>query len=214
MWEKKQKFEKKLSTGEVLFKEGDTGEEMYFIREDKIKLSKGTGSEEKVLAILKEGDFFGEMALIDGSPRSATATALEDTTLIIIDKNSFMERITENPLVAYIVETLTKRLRTTDEQIKLLMIKNDERRVVTYIYNRGKEEGTQTPEGIMLKEDYDPDRLAHITGVSPEKAKEYVKNLENANLVKISSDGKLIITNMNKLEKYINFLALKEEFIG
>ena len=214
MWEKKQKFEKKLNTGDVLFKEGNAGEEMYFIREGKIKLSKGSGNEEKVLAILKEGDFFGEMALIDESPRSATATALEDTTLIIIDKNSFMERITESPLVAYIVQTLTRRLRTADEQIKLLMIKNDERRVATYIYNKAKIEGTSTPEGTMLKENYEADRLAHITGVSTDKAKEYVKNLERADLVKISSDGKLIITDIGKLDKYIKFLELKEEFTG
>jgi len=77
-------MEKKLNPGEVLFNEGDKGRLMYLIREGKIKITKGKGEEEKVLAVLKEGDFFGEMAIIDGSPRSASAIAVTLTSLLVI----------------------------------------------------------------------------------------------------------------------------------
>ena len=88
-------MEKKLESGEVLFDEGEKGDVMYLIREGKIKITKGKGEDEKVLAILKEGDFFGEMAIIDGSPRSAGAIAASTVSLLVIDKETFKSKIKE-----------------------------------------------------------------------------------------------------------------------
>ncbi len=143
-------MEKTLNPGEALFHEGDKGDVMYLIKEGQIKITKGKGPDERVLAVLKEGDFFGEMAIIDGSPRSASATAISKTSLLVIDKETFKAKIRENPLIEYILETLTKRLRNTDEQIKLLTIKSEERRVVAYIVTKAKEIGKSTAEGIEI----------------------------------------------------------------
>ena len=94
-------MEKKLADGEVLFREGERGDVMYLIREGKIKITKGGDDDEKVLAVLKEGDFFGEMAIIDGSPRSASAIAATPASLLVIDKETFKSKIRENhPAVA------------------------------------------------------------------------------------------------------------------
>lgn len=127
---------RKLNAGEALFHEGDVGDAMYLIRQGKIKIIKGRGDEEKVLAVLKEGDFFGEMAVIDGSPRSASAFAVDEVALLMIDKETFHAKTKENPLISYILETLSRRLRAADEQIKLLMIKSEERRVIALLLTR------------------------------------------------------------------------------
>jgi CRP/FNR family cyclic AMP-dependent transcriptional regulator len=203
-------MEKKLADGEVLFREGERGDVMYLIREGKIKITKGRDDEEKVLAVLKEGDFFGEMAIIDGSPRSASAIAATPASLLVIDKETFKSKIRENPLIEYVLETLTKRLRTTDEQIRLLTIKSEERRVVAYIITKAKESGTKVSEGIEITP-FSLENLAHLTGIDEGKIKGYVDNLVNANLVTLS-DNSMTIRGVGDLDDYLRYIALKEKF--
>ena len=68
-------YEKHLRSGEVLFKEGAQGDEMYLIRSGKIRIVKDLEGTQKTLAVIGEGEFFGEMALLDKRPRSASAIA-------------------------------------------------------------------------------------------------------------------------------------------
>lgn len=202
--------EKKLNPGEVLFNEGDQGDVMYLIREGKIKITKGKGEDEKVLAVLQEGAFFGEMALIDGSPRSAGAVAASPASLLVIDKENFQSKITENPLIHYMLETLSRRLRTADEQIKMLTIKSEERRVVAYIITKAKEAGKKTDQGIEITP-FSFDNLAHMTGIAGDKIKNYATNLVRANLISVK-DNTMTIRGVEDLEDYLRYIALKEKF--
>jgi CRP/FNR family cyclic AMP-dependent transcriptional regulator len=210
MWDKKPRYERQLMPGEVLFREGETGEEMFFIRKGKIKVSLGEEDQEKVLAILKEGDFFGEMAVIDGSPRSATATAIEETDLLIIDKESFVSKINENPLVAYVIEILAKRVRVLDEQLKYLTIKSDEERIIHFILARGKQQGTPLDEGVRL-EKVTADDVAHITGVEKAKVVEYLDRLAQVDLIRLSENA-ITIRSVPDLDEYIRYLKLRDKF--
>lgn len=203
-------MEKKLESGEVLFNEGEKGDVMYLIREGKIKITKGKGEDEKVLAILKEGDFFGEMAIIDGSPRSAGAIAASTVSLLVIDKETFKSKIKENPLIEYVLETLSRRLRTTDEQIRLLTIKSEERRIVAYIITKAKETGTKTDAGIEIP-GFSYENVTHITGIEQEKVEKYVKNLQLARLMSLKDDV-LTIKAVEDLDEYLRYIALKEKF--
>lgn len=203
-------MEKKLKPDEVLFNEGDKGRVMYLIREGKIKIIKGVGDEEKVLAVLKDGDFFGEMAIIDGSPRSAGAVAVTPTSLLVIDEETFRSKIKENPLIEYVLSTLAKRLRTTDEQIKMLTIKSEERRVVAYIITKAKESGKKTDQGIEITS-FSFGNVSHITGIGVEKVQNYVKKLEQSNLL-TQRDDSVIIKGVEVLDEYLRYIALKEKF--
>lgn len=203
-------MERKLEPGEVLFEEGERGDVMYLIREGKVKITKGKGEDEKVLAVLKEGDFFGEMAIIDGSPRSAGASAASLVSLLVIDKETFKSKIKENPLIEYVLETLSRRLRTTDEQIRLLTIKSEERRIVAYIITKAKETGKRTDAGIEIA-DFSYENLTHITGIEQEKIQHYIKNLEQAKLMTLK-DNILTIKAVEDLDEYLRYIALKEKF--
>lgn len=203
-------MEKQLQPGEVLFNEGDRGEIMYLIREGKIKITKGKGDEEKTLAVLKEGDFFGEMAIIDGSPRSAGAVAVTPVSLLVIDKESFKAKLRENPLIEYVLETLSRRLRTADEQIRLLTIKSEERRVLAHIITKAKESGRETEGGIEISP-FSIESLAHITGMSEHKVKDYVNKLIQVNLVALRENS-LLIRGISDLDDYLRYIALKEKF--
>ncbi len=203
-------MEKQLQPGDVLFNEGDRGEIMYLIREGKIKITKGKGDEEKTLAVLKEGDFFGEMAIIDGSPRSAGAVAVTPVSLLVIDKESFKDKLRENPLIEYVLETLTRRLRNADEQIRLLTIKSEERRVLAHIITKAKETGRETEGGTEITP-FSFESLANITGISESKVKDYVNKLIQVNLVTLRENS-LIIRGVGDLDDYLRYIALKEKF--
>jgi CRP-like cAMP-binding protein len=201
---------RKLSPGDVLFREGDTGDMMYLIRQGKIKIVKGRGEEEKVLAVLKEGDFFGEMAIIDGSPRSATAVAVDEVGLLTIDKETFHSKIRENPLISYVLETLSRRLRAADEQIKLLMIKSEERRVIALLLTRGKETGKKIDGGVEISP-FSLEAFTNMVGIEFAKVKEFVDRLVSARLMSFEGD-KLSIKSIADLEDYLRYITLKEKF--
>ncbi|HAF07722.1 MAG: Cyclic nucleotide-binding:Bacterial regulatory protein, Crp [candidate division TA06 bacterium 32_111] len=206
------KIEKVLKDGEVLFREGEIGDEMYLIKSGKIKIVQKVGDEMKVLAVLSEGDFFGEMALIDGSPRSATAIAEGDTELITFDKVAFRKKIGEEPLIEYIITELSKRLRRADEQIKFLTIKGDEKRLVAFLIMKAQEEGIKQPdESYLINMEFRYENVAPIVGIGVEKLKKLIDNLEKSNLIKVFND-KIVINNLTNLEEYLKYVSLKEKY--
>jgi len=111
---------------EVIFQEGARGREMFVIYSGEVRISKKEpDGSEITLSTLKPGEFFGEMTLIDQSPRSATATALtDDTRLIVLDRARFMYLLRYEPEFALIVmETLCERIREKNEQYAHLLEK-------------------------------------------------------------------------------------------
>lgn len=199
-----------LKQGEMLFKEGDTGEEMFLIKKGEIKITKKIGDEDKILALLKEGDFFGEMAIIDKAPRSASAFAGTDTELIVVDRDAFLKQVKENPFIEYVLETLTRRLRTTDEMLKFLYIQNEEKRFVLFLLNKAKTQGKTIDEGIDCRIEAKPDVIANLIGVDKEKITNYIGNLVKKNLVVLRNN--IIVRDLGLLEKYVEYLELKEKF--
>lgn len=104
---------------DVIFNEQEEGKEMYFIDSGRVKIVKKIGDTEGVLATLNPGDFFGEMALITGNKRTATAIALTDCKLRIMDKKTFDANLLNDKIfMRKILETLAHRLEETDLNLK------------------------------------------------------------------------------------------------
>jgi CRP/FNR family cyclic AMP-dependent transcriptional regulator len=114
------RFRQSYRKSEVIFKEGSTGSEMYLIHSGRVLLSvRQDGTRQTPLVFLNPGDFFGEMALVDDSPRSATASAVEDNTqLIVIDRARFLFMVRQQPEFALsLMHTLCQRLRDMDKRL-------------------------------------------------------------------------------------------------
>ena len=114
--------EKKIhfKEGDIIFKENDEGaKEMYFIDSGRVKIVKKVGDTDATLATLDEGDFFGEMSLISGNKRSATAIAFTDCKVHTMDKETFEYNLSNDiKFMRKILETLTRRLEDTDTNLK------------------------------------------------------------------------------------------------
>ena len=113
------KFLTHFDKGHVLFHEGDDGEDMYIVQSGKVAIKKKLKEGEATLAVLEKGDFFGEMAILERLPRSATAEVVEEGDLIVIAGEIFGDMIKANPEIA--VRMLRKqsiRLRETNKQLE------------------------------------------------------------------------------------------------
>ena len=111
---------KKFSKGEVVFHEGNPGGDAYIISLGSIEILENTASGQKVLGILGENEIFGEMGLIDGQPRSATARAREDSVVYVLTPKTFDNMVQENPeALLPILKILINRLRETMKFLKL-----------------------------------------------------------------------------------------------
>src|SRR3954453_4708838 len=112
--------------GAYLFRAGDAGDSMYVIEDGKVQISmRATDGEDLILAVLGPGDFFGEMALIDGKARSANATVCESSRMAVLSRDHFLSFLSSSPNVAVeMLTALTRRLRRTDELLRHLATRN------------------------------------------------------------------------------------------
>ena len=117
----------KYQDGEIIFDEGEVGEEMYFIEEGKVRIVGSYKHTKKLVITYEKGDFFGEMALFGGRTRSARAVALGKTCLIPVTKKTLSAQIPNKPEIAIaLLETLSNRIRNSTKTIGRLANQNKE----------------------------------------------------------------------------------------
>jgi len=132
--------EQEVPNNTRLFRQGDKGDAMYLIESGRIRISITDDDKKEVtLAELAQGDFFGEMSIIDGRQRSADAWVIEDSRLAILSRQAFLSFVRANPDVALeMLNALTNRLRRTDELLRSRVSRNvnDEERARLTIADR------------------------------------------------------------------------------
>lgn len=132
------------NNGEIIFREGEKGDHMYVVQSGKVKITKKGPSGDLTIAILESGEIFGEMALFDRLPRSATASALGDARVLSIDKNKLFQTLSRDPTLALrILESMSKRIRRLNEELTKLKKKKiniciDVKEICTYILEEAR----------------------------------------------------------------------------
>ena len=118
--------EKIVTQNTRLFRQGETGNAMYLIESGRVRISIHDDDQQEVtLAELAQGDFFGEMSLIDGRQRSADAHVIEDSRLAVLSRDAFLSFVRTNPDVALeMLSALTDRLRRTDDLLRSRVSRN------------------------------------------------------------------------------------------
>lgn len=113
------RFIRTYRQGETVFEEGAYGREMFVVHTGWVRISMAGSDGERLLAVLGPGEIFGEMALVDDAPRSATATVEEkDTKLVVVDHPKFFYLITQQPAFALtLLQILARRIRDLERQL-------------------------------------------------------------------------------------------------
>jgi len=201
------RYGKKIPPGTVLFQEGDRGEEMYIIQSGKIKISKRIRGVEKTLATLEKGEFFGEMAILNDKPRSASAEVAEESEVLVIDRKTFDTLLRSNVEIAIrFIKRLSDRLRETNDQLEALMIKDNTSRLVSILAKHVKDRnGSQF--FITVEE------LAGIAGIDTGQCRLILEKLAHARILELSPDGdKVHILSQDQVDRLLRYLEMREIF--
>lgn len=213
-----ERFGRSVPAGTVLFREGDHGGEMYVIHSGRVELTRQIRGRANVIAVLPPGEFFGEMAIINNRPRSATATVVEDAVLIVVDSRTFEAMIRGKAEIAVrMIRALAHRLDQANQQIELLLLRDSNHRVVTCLRRLAEQ---QTRGGHAASEIFIPITLAELAGrVALDEAQvlEVIGRLEQARLVMTAAeagvDGEgFVLPEVGRLVDFLEFLEMKERF--
>lgn len=210
------KFSRTFKPGEIIFKMGDVAEHMYIMQSGKVEIYVSTPQGDKSFAVIGPGEFFGEMAIIDKGNRSASARAVEETRVIMLDEKTFDLHIQSNPaIVRKILKNMSIRLRETNNQVQTLLIKDINRRIANRILVLCHQRGVKGPGGIKMDFPFGENELAKDAGLTEDmpKVREVIGKLQKAKIIDIQS-GQIIVLSVENLEKFIQYLAMKEEFGG
>jgi CRP-like cAMP-binding protein len=200
------RFGKKIPANTVLFQEGDRGEEMYIIQTGKVKISKRIRGVEKTLATLEKGEFFGEMAILNDKPRSATAETLEACDMLVIDRKTFDALIRGNVEIAVrFIKRLADRLRETNEQMEALMIKDNTSRLVSILAKQVKEHKKGGDFFMTIEE------LAGIAGIENSQVRMILEKLASVRIVELAGD-KVQISSDEQVDRLVRYLEMREIF--
>jgi CRP-like cAMP-binding protein len=179
--------------------EEEIGTTMFVILSGRVKISRiSDEGREVILSVLCDGDFFGEMSILDGQTRSANAVTLEDTEMLIIRKELFLQMLYDYPQIAInLLKELAHRLRRSDSQIKSLSLQNALGKVASTILRIADDSGIIRQGQVEIAQLPPQQDLANMAGTSRETISRVIKSLNQLGYVK-KHGGKLIILDYNK----------------
>jgi CRP/FNR family cyclic AMP-dependent transcriptional regulator len=196
-----QKYVKTFEPGEVLFKEGEQGDVMFIIIQGEVEIRKQTSAQtSKTLITFQEGDIFGEMALVEKKPRSATAIAVTPCRTLVMNEALLDNMIENNPDFAKkMIRILSERIRKANLIIQNIVSTNRQNQIFNGLKSFAQEKGISTFKGHRVKLADFVDWAGNRLGIGEKEIKRTVADLLKRKIIAPSAVGKEeIIVNLNR----------------
>ena len=167
--------------GTMIFSECQSGNDMFIIQSGQVKISKVVDNNEVLLAVLPKGEFFGEMSLLENKPRSASAIAHEDTTLMVLNRKNFVQMVATQPqLISRLTITLAERLWSMSRQLANSQLKDPQHRLIDMLALQLEKTRVVISSATMHLFDFNVYDLANMGGIPKEQQNrvlgEFIKN--------------------------------------
>jgi CRP-like cAMP-binding protein len=197
---------RRLGEGEILFRKGDPGRQLYGVLEGRLKIySSGADGREVVFGLSDPGDVTGEIALLDSEPRSATVVALEPTELLMLDRRDFLPFLQRHPSVAIrLAEILAERLRRLSELAEDSVLLALRARLAKKLVALARSYGRETGEGTRIELKLSQQALGDMVGTSRESINKQLRAWTQQGLVK-SQRGFITLCSPSELESLARF---------
>ena len=181
---RRQKFPSK----NMVFQEGEPGEVLLVILSGRVKVMlSGKDGREFILAILGPGNFFGEMAILEGSPRSATVMTVEPCDFLLLEQKAFIGLLKSQPLIGIkILKHLSQRLRKTNEQVRSLVMFDIYGRVGRCLLNLAETHGGRARGQFFVPDRPSFQELAKMVGCSRETLSRAMKVLKGNGCITVT----------------------------
>jgi CRP/FNR family transcriptional regulator, cyclic AMP receptor protein len=185
----------RLRRGDVLFHEGDEGDKLYVVTDGKVKLGRtSSDGRENLLAILGPGQMFGELSLFDPGPRSATVTAVTDTTFSSLSHEDLLRWLDGRPAVARgLLAQLAGRLRKANDVVADLVFSDVPGRVAKALLDLAGRFGRPVDEGVMVAHDLTQEELAQLVGASRETVNKALADFASRGWLRLEARAVLLL---------------------
>lgn len=195
---------KRFKSGNLIFLEESEGKNLFFVIDGSVKVTRlSKDGREVILAMLNAGDFFGEMSLLDGESRSANVIALENTEVLSLNRNDFLDVLNDYPKIAIqLLKEMTSRLRKSDRQIVSLSLSDAEKRIALCIVRFADEQGIIKNGEVTIPKIPIQQDIANMAGTSRETV---------SRAMSLLSEEKYIKRNGKEL-KILNYKDFIKEF--
>lgn len=187
----------------IIFDEKAAGDRFYIVVSGRVKIYASSGMRKKTLAYLEPGEFFGEMALLDLEPRSASSVALETSELLVIEQKDFKKLIERYPRLSLaVIKTLCLRLRQADREIEALAFGNVVGRVASTLLELAARYGKIIDRGCRIDVQLSHKDIAELAGTGREMVSRTLNRFRRIKCIEYE-ERHLIITNASKLKSLI-----------
>ena len=197
---------RRYQRGEVVFHEDDHGDRMHIIVDGRVKISIASeDGRERDIALFQSGDCFGEMALLDCSNRSATATAVAATETMVLFRQDFLDFLGENPELAADVNTLlVQRLRNVNQMLGDMVFLDVPTRVAKQLLSLAETYAEDAKPGDEIFIPLGQDELARLVGASRETVGRALNSYRRLGMLD-TSHRRITITDLAGLERMTSF---------
>ena len=196
-----ERFAKTYEPGEVIISEYEPGDSFYLIQSGRVQLVKCVNGTKKNLDILKPGEFFGEMAILDNSPRSATCMAAGNVKCLEFNKENFELLITGNPQMALLLLKLfCKRIYDQKRRFRILVVKDLQARLADVFLMLDEMNPILNEAEKQRRFNVTISDISHWAGLSPEITRDEINKLVAQRKVEVF-DNYIIVNNINDLKR-------------
>jgi CRP-like cAMP-binding protein len=199
-----ERFTRTFEAGEMIFSEFEPGEAFYLIQEGRVELVKVIGDVEKTLAILQPNEMFGEMAILENSPRSATAIALDRVQVLEFNRQNFEILISGNPQIALkLLKTFAERLYDAKRKFMILTLEEPQARIadVFLMLDENQSDIDQTTDVRVFQATVED--IAHWAAMSVNEAREIITHFVSQRRMELYND-RIVVRNINDFSRYVS----------
>ena len=203
---KKVTHTKNFPKDKIILLEDEEGDTLFIILSGQVKVTSFSESgKEVILSLLGANDFFGDLSLLDGKPRSASVISIEDSRIQLIRRSDFYQLLQEYPTIALkLLEGLALRLRKADERIESLALLDVTGRVAGILLQFAEERGLVTGKIVVIKSRPTHQELANMVGTTRESVTRALKQLEQKKYIQMSGkDVTILDVDLFKSDLYL-----------
>ncbi|MFP4178974.1 MAG: Crp/Fnr family transcriptional regulator [Spirochaetaceae bacterium] len=196
--------------GDIIFCEYEPGDNFYLIQSGRVQIVKILGNIEKNIDILMPGEIFGEMAILEEAPRSATAVALDKVKALEFNRANFEVLMKGNPQIALkLLKLLTKRIYDQKRRFMILTLEDVEARIADVFLMLSEAQQVDFPDEDQRVFKTSVDDIAHWAGMSPKECRKILDHFAGQRRVEIFDD-KIIVKNINEFDRFVKSRRRKQ----
>jgi CRP-like cAMP-binding protein len=205
------RFRVNFEKGEVIFCEYEPGDTFYLIQKGRVQIIKIMGEIEKTVAILQPGEIFGEMAILEEAPRSATAIAMDPVSGLAFNRENFEILMQGNPQIALkLLKLFANRVYDQKRKFLILTLNDVEAKIADVFLMLAENEPVNMAEVDTMEFKTTVDDVAHWAGISPDKCSEVINHFVSQRRIELFPD-RIIVKNINDFARFVSTRRRNQE---